>query len=376
MKRVGILTINDYTNYGNRLQNYATQEVLKSLGYTVDTIVNKPYEKLKFNAKLKKARTIGIKNIFKKVFQRIRYKVFKNSNEKRIKLLNEIKAKNFKKFTNENISENPYIISPNDIPSDLAEKYSTFVVGSDQVWNPNFRKGSSIDFLTFAPKKKRIAYSASFGISILPEEYKYNYSCWLSEMEHISVREEAGAKIVKELTGKDVEVLVDPTLMLTKEQWLSIARPAKNKPDKPYLLTYFLGEISTETSKKINSIAKDNNLNILNLANIEDKERYIADPAEFLDYINSSEIFLTDSFHGGVFSILFQKPFIIFNRISKIPSMNSRIDTLLSKFKLENRKYENIKNKNDLFDMDFSHTAPILKVEREKALKYLKEALE
>ena len=376
LKKIGIITINDYSNYGNRLQNYATQEVLRSLGYEVETIVNSPYKKQKISDMFNKAKKMQINELIIKVFRKIRYKLFKNSDEKKNKMLDEIRINKFRNFTNENISETPYVISNDNMPSDLGEKYSAFIVGSDQVWNPNFRMSSFIDFLTFAPKKKRIAYAASFGISTLPEEYVYDYSRWLSEMEHISVREDTGAKIVKKLTGKNVEVLIDPTLMLTKEQWLSISRPAICKPDKSYLLTYFLGGISSESRVWINSIVKNTDLDIVNLADIEDERRYIADPAEFLDYINSCEAFLTDSFHGVAFSILFKKPFIIFERNGDIHSMNSRIDTLLSKFKLEERKYENIKNNNEVFTIDYSHVPRILESERKKALDYLKNSLD
>ena len=107
---------------------------------------------------------------------------------------------------------------------------------------------------------KRIAYAPSFGISKIPEEYIDRYKTWLSEMYKLSVREEAGAKIIKELTGRDAVVLVDPTLMLTKEKWLSISKRAKNKPEGKYLLNYFLGSVSKETKKKIKSIATKNKL--------------------------------------------------------------------------------------------------------------------
>lgn len=252
---------------------------------------------------------------------------------------------------------------------------SYFVIGSDQVWNPYYRYGSPIDFLTFAPKYKRIAYAPSFGISSIPDEYIEDYKLWLSEMDSLSVREEVGAKIIKKLTGKDSIVLVDPTIMLSKEKWLSVSKSSVNKPQNKYLLTYFLGEVSQKKRKRIRKIASDNKLEIVNLAYIKDKDRYATDPGEFIDYINSATVFLTDSFHGAVFSILMEKPFIIFERDEKIPSMNSRIDTLLSTFNLKSRKWENILGNDDIFNVDYSHVTPILEFERNKALNYLKEAL-
>ena len=373
MKKVGIITLCGYDNYGNRLQNYATQEVIKSLGCEVETIVNSPYIKLGITDYINKARRLSITELNKKIYNVICYFIKKIIKRKKGVLVNK-RRDAFKKFTKKYINETDYIITPDCIPDDLKDKYDYFIVGSDQVWNPNFISGSFIDFLTFAPKEKRIAYSASFGITNLPEKYISNYSLWLSEMPHISVREESGAKIVKDLTGKDAIVLIDPTMMLTKEQWLSISKPALHKPDKPYILTYFLGEITPEIKDKIYSLSK--NYDVVKLADIEDKNRYVADPAEFLDYINSSSLVLTDSFHGTIFSILFEKPFIVFNRIGNTSSMISRIDTLLSKFHLDSRRWDNIRNADDFFKIDFSHVHEILEYERNKAIKYLKNALD
>lgn len=157
-------------------------------------------------------------------------------------------------------------------------------------------------------------------------------------MDKLSVREEAGAKIIKDLTGRDAEVLVDPTMMLTREKWLSIAKEAPNKPKGKYLLTYFLGGVPSKYKRQIKNIAERNNLEIINLADIRDKETYITGPSEFIDYINSCSILCTDFFHGTVFSILMEKPFIVFERMGTSSSMFSRINTLLDKFDLNSRK--------------------------------------
>ncbi|WP_079525405.1 polysaccharide pyruvyl transferase family protein [Solibacillus isronensis] len=377
MKKIGILTINDYNNYGNRLQNYASQEVLKSFGYSVETIVNtsniKENEKNKLSKAVSKISIIKNKS-FNEFFMHLNKSVnlkIKSTFYKRI-YLGRLKA--FKGFTKSYIKETDFKIFEDNVPVDLANEYDYFITGSDQVWNPNFRKGSSIDFLTFAPKEKRIAYAPSFGISEIPADYVRNYKIWLSEMEHVSVREVAGAKIIKDLTGRDAAVLVDPTLMLTEEKWLSVSKIPTNKPKK-YLLTYFLGGISKDKKKIILEIAKKNDLEIVNLGQLSNQVAYQAGPGEFINYINSANVFLTDSFHGCVFSILFNTPFIVFDRDGKLPSMNSRIDTLLSTFKLESRLAKNIKTNEQIFEVDYSHVGPILEAERNKAMNYLKTAL-
>jgi len=372
MKKVAILTLNNYNNYGNRLQNYAAQEVITSLGFNVETVknYNNPIIEKRVSrfSKIKGKTPRELVGIFqKKLKSRIQRSYLENIESQRTEV--------FKKFTSKYIKETNFNITDHNIMDGIGNSYDYFVTGSDQVWNPTFRHGSHIDFLTFAPKHKRVAYSASFGVSRIPEDFVENYKVWLSEFSHLSVREEAGAKIIKELTNRDATVLVDPTMMLTKEQWLSIAEEPISKPVRKYLLTYFLGEISREKRQFINAISRENDLEVVDLKNYRDKSAYLAGPSEFIHYINSASVVMTDSFHGAVFSILMETPFVVFNREGSLPSMNSRMDTLLSTLKLTSRIADNIERNEQVFHIDFSHTVPILEAERKKAYDFLKTAL-
>ena len=377
MKRIGILTINDYSNYGNRLQNYATQEVLKSLGLSVETVVNNTehnkidYQQRSLKDKILDLKIVPIKDIYKKIQGKVWYKV----NKRKIQQSSIERIKTFKNFTKENIVETEYKISDDNIPADLSDRFDYFVTGSDQVWNPIFRHGSPIDFLTFAPQNKRIAYAPSFGISKIPSEYVERYKEWLLSIHKLSVREQVGTDIIKDLTKREAVVLVDPTLMLTKGEWLNISKAATNKPTGKYLLTYFLGGISKENESKIKAIAKSNKLQIVNLGNLKKFEEYTAGPSEFIDYINSASVLFTDSFHGSVFSILLNTPFVVIDREGDLPSMNSRIDTLLTTFKLESRKSNNVVDNKQIFEANYLHVESILKSERNRAIEYLKDAL-
>ncbi|RBP04716.1 polysaccharide pyruvyl transferase family protein [Rossellomorea aquimaris] len=361
-KKVGIITLNGYNNYGNRLQNYALQETIKDFGYTVETVI----------VDVEKSRRKKIYTIVK-TLRKIRdmFSPLKRLDNK----IQRGRIENFKLFTNKYITETSYSINESSVPRDKIIQYEFFVVGSDQVWNPHYIQNNSMYFLTFVPPNKRVAYAPSFGTSKIPNQNKDDYRLWLSEMEHLSVREEAGAQIIKELTGRQAPVLIDPTLLVTREKWLSIIKPAESKPSNKYLLTYFLGNILEEDDIKIKKMAEEHGLEVVNLSSLVDRKRYDADPSEFLDYINSASIFLTDSFHGTIFSILLQKPFIVFNRVSKIPSMYSRIDTLLSKFNLKDRKWESMQNKRNIFSINFAHIPAILEEERKVALDYLRNAL-
>lgn len=376
MKKVGIITICDYQNYGNRLQNYAVQEILKDLGYEVTTIVNnspKPdkIDSLPYKERIKRLISQNPSKIFDKILLKIGDKL----NAKKKSLLLNQKISSFKNFTSKYISETTFTVDHRNIPTELESLFEYYIIGSDQIWNPSFRYGSGFDFGTFCNKKKKIALSPSFGVSDIPDRYKKSYSIMLNEIEHLSAREESGSNIIRELTGRDAPVLVDPTLILTKERWLKISSQNKYKPHKEYILTYFIGEKENEIKKWINSLAYNKGMEICHMANIKDQKRYAADPSEFIDYINSAQVLCTDSFHGVIFSILMGIPFIIFDRKGKSVKMSSRIDTLLSKFHLEDRRFNKVKTHGNIFNVNYSHIQDILDIERKKTMTYLNEAL-
>lgn len=374
MGKVGIVTLNGYVNYGNRLQNYALQEVIKTFDYDVETIWveikrNNPKD-IPMSTKVKNILSSSPLENFERIRSKVAGKLYKNE-------LDQKRQDIFRDFSKQYIAETAYKVNENNVPDNLNDEFDFFVVGSDQVWNPIFRKDNPLYFLQFAPKSKRIAYAPSFGINFIPDEYIEKYALWLSEMGELSAREEAGAKIIRELTGRDAPVHVDPTLLLTREEWMNIAKKPSAYPNDKYLLTYFLGDIDKEKKKIIKEISERNDLKVVNLAQANERDFYLSGPSEFIYFINNAELFITDSFHGGVFSILLETPFIITDRNSKHPSMGSRIETLLSMFNFEERHINsiNLANDHEIFNVDYSHVLEILKVERDKSKHYLSQAL-
>ena len=359
--KIGISTIIDFDNYGNRLQNYASQQVIKTLGLEEET--------------LPKVVSHGIKQkISGLVFPPLVFFYDKSPKKDIAKLNQKLREKKFRDFTSRYINASKHYITSYEGLKELAINCDFVVTGSDQVWNYNFRPNLDIDFLQFAPKEKRISYAASFGVSEIPEKYREKYTEYLSDMNYLSVREQAGQKIIKELTGQDCELLIDPTMMLTKDEWLQIALKPKCTPQKKYLLTYVLGNQTEELTNFVNKLAEEKGLEVLNLLNPYDKDIHCVDPGEFVYLINHAEVMITDSFHGAVFSILMETPFVIFERQDSNISMNSRIDTLVTTFKMESRLSRHIKSVEDVYQIDFSHIDEILKVEREKAIRYLKKS--
>lgn len=361
--KIGISTIIDFDNYGNRLQNYASQQVIKSLGLEVETLPRVIYYSNKNKLKSRVLKCLKkVENYLKPQKDDLR---FQNQ------LLRE---KYFMEFTDKYINSSSHYVKDYYQLKKLSKKYDFVITGSDQVWNYNFRPNLKIDFLKFISQNKRISYAASFGVSEIPEKYKKKYREYLNEMQCLSVREYAGQKIIKDLTGRDAEVLIDPTMMLNKDEWLQVASKPECTPKKKYLLTYVLGNQTADFKEFINQLAKEKDLEILNLLNPYDKNIHCVDPGEFVYLINNADVMITDSFHGSVFSILMETPFVIFERQDSHVSMNSRIDTLVSTFKMESRLSSRIKTVEDVYNIDFSHIADILKQERNRAIIYLKKA--
>ena len=212
--KAGIVTINDDNNYGNRLQNYAVQIFLENNNIDVKTIKNMPNINNKEKSKLK---------YYKKRLRNHLHKI--KMGLKNINKPNKRKKK-FLEFNKENIKFTKLVFNINN--KNIVKKYDYFIAGSDQVWNPTFGRLSDFDLLNFAKPEQRIAFSASFGISKLPENCKEKAKKELQKYKAISVREDTGKKIVEELTKReDVQVLVDPTMLLTSEEWDKVAKKQK-----------------------------------------------------------------------------------------------------------------------------------------------------
>ncbi|MBR2883987.1 MAG: polysaccharide pyruvyl transferase family protein [Clostridia bacterium] len=387
-KRVGIVTLTGGENYGNVLQNYAVQETINELGLSAETVKNltrfgrflPENEKVnKFTPKYIKTYILNqlnyrynIKNSDKGILKTF---LLCKKNNKQLSAAKKMRKTAFANFCDNyiNWSKETLDINKSFANFKIGEKYDFFVAGSDQVWNPTYPSTSSINFLQFAPPHKRVCFSPSFGISEIPEVLKQDYSKWLSEIPHLSVREEQGRCIINDLTGRDATVLCDPTMCLTKEKWLSLASKPNFDTSKPYVLTYFLGDRTKKYDRYIEKIAKENNLVIINLFDVLDLEHYATSPQELIYLINNAKLVCTDSFHGTVFSIIMNTDFVTFSRNESGKSMHSRIDTLLSTFGLQERNYNTLSSEN-LFKTDFSDTDDILNKKREEVFEFLKKA--
>lgn len=362
--RACIVTIKDFKNYGNRLQNYALDSLLKRKNIEV---VNGLYVRSlngwvsSNDAKKRILAKVVPFFVFKNLWIRQDKKVEDNRSDLMKKKIERCKA-----FSDKYVKtlENYYVKNDEMLRNQIGDSEIDFyVTGSDQVWNPYFA-GYDYDFLTFTDKKKRFSFAASIGVDEIPDKKKELFKNGLNNMQFISVREAKAAEIVKDLTGKDSEVCLDPTLCIDVEEWRRVEeKPAVNLPEH-YIATYFLGDIP----KNIRDYAEKNNLALVEMNNEKVAEYFTLNPAEFLYVINHADMMFTDSFHAVVFSIQFKTQFTVFYRTQKnVKSMSSRIDNILGIFGLQNQIHD------DQSELEVSHISDDVWTETHDKLETLRE---
>lgn len=347
---IAIVTIQDINNYGNRLQNYATQRILEKKKHNVVSLMNTNLKgmekKINFMYMSGLYHSLIYAKYLKKDKRLFNFILF---DKKYIKLSNKL----YKKEANN---------------SKLNKKFDFFIVGSDQVWNPKFNLAKRLDLLEDIDYNKSISLSASIGISELNDGDKKKFARALPNIKHISVREDRARELLQPYASTKIEVLVDPTMMLSADEWQELEIKPYFLKNKNYILIYCLGALSSERKKFIDRIAKENSYDIIELMD-SDSIAYTSGPSEFLYLIHHAKLVCTDSFHACVFSIIFDTQFYIFDREDGLESMNSRIDTLLKKFQLEQHRKKDYDNYSIIHD--YTNAYKILNNEKRKFNNFL-----
>lgn len=391
MKRVGIATMTGGENYGNVLQNYAVQTLIERCGYQALTLNNQtkrgfpgaPKKKLKTWQKLAPSyvasyRRTKLNNRYGCKNTRDCYGAGLQKARREADAYREARARRIERFAacRERVLKRDTVqFDASRIPRDHLSHFTAFVCGSDQVWNPYFHTNSMIEFLQFAPAYKRIALAPSFGVAALPESRKKLFAEWIASIPHLSVREQAGAELIRELTGREAQVLLDPTFALTAEEWREFSLEPVQKPQDDYVFCYFLGNETKDYVNYVRRYAEQNGFEIVEVCDIHNLRYYDADPQEFVWLVDHAKAVFTDSFHGMAFSINLEKPFVVFDRIEGGASMSSRITTVLEKTGLEARRFPNVSL--DQIDLvSFDRAAAVLEDERKKTMTYLQTALD
>lgn len=383
MKKIGLCACYDTKNYGSMLQTLATCRQLEELGYD--------YEIIRYT---RKATPDLILRSLKRIPEKLYARKEKAKQAQKIAKYPDIKAgikkRNyfFEKFMNETFTKMSSAYDTFDQLTNGAQKYDAVLVGSDQLWRP---EGYSTGFynLLFVPDNiTKISYATSFGVAKIPKNKQKIAKQFLNRIEHISVRELRASEMIKELTGRDVPTVVDPTLLFTGEKWSKIISPKKVVKDK-YIFCYLLGS-NPQHRRWVENLKKYTGYNIVTIPFLDefvesditfgDIQLFDVGPAEFINLIRNADYVCTDSFHGTVFSILNHKKFVTFNRFSEESknSRNSRIESLLVQTGLESRRVTN--NNTDIYSVIenrilYDSVEEKLDHMREKSVLYLLESL-
>lgn len=384
-KKVAIITLfyHNY-NYGGVLQAYALQKTIEQLGYICDvvnldrSIINPDFSS--FAGKMK-GGLIKIKKKCDKIRKTQKYTDVFVTEEL------EHKKNYFENFMLTHVKQTESVYNCYNV-KELVDLYDIFVCGSDQVWSPV--SGRPETFLSFVPpSKKKISYAASIGADAITHKYAKYIKPMLKTFNAISVRESSAKQIIDSILKNNNSVIsLDPTLLLTVDEWDAVSKPLDSLINSKYILMYFIGEADTSWELAYN-YAKTRKTNIVNIAYNKmkfsqrdylhpDISYYNVGPSEFLWLIKNAECVLTDSFHGTVFSIIYQKPLYIYKREHENAngSMNGRIDSLLNILEItENISLTKQTDNTALHVEDYSKVKTSLEKQKKISINFLEQAL-
>ncbi|MGO4179658.1 polysaccharide pyruvyl transferase family protein [Paenibacillus sp. TAF43_2] len=376
MKKIGISTVHTGFNYGSALQAYASKVILNELGYQGINISLIGSLIKGRDVRLKKVAVIAIRLLKQPHNIRKRVNVYSDNMSKPY---SEHSKELFKTFRLKKIQ--PYYYTWNQLKR-LAKSndFKAFLCGSDQIWNAEALYVDPQYYLRFAPKEKRIAFAPSFGRDKIAYYNKSIITKYIKDIPNLSVREESGVSIIKDLTNKDAAHLIDPTLLLDGTKWDKYLKLKEDVSDsEKYILAYFLNEPSDYAIECIKKLAQNNKLKVIALP----YQRKVTDwfdiapdagPVEFIQYVKNALYVCTDSFHGTAFAVNYRVPFYTFERqYGSAGKQSSRLVSFLKLVSLDERFNPTM----ELLDspIDFSNSKVVLEKERMKSVEFLINAL-
>lgn len=367
--KIGILTFHDADNYGAVLQAYALKETIKKIEPDVE-ILNYKQPYIVNNYKIIYTNTQNVISYIKSLVSSLVYLC--------PRIIRKIKYISFR---------NNYMDISEDIFYNSAEieGKDVYIVGSDQVWNSEITQNDETYFLNFCHHEKKIAYAASIGKDKLNNDEKKFLKDNINNIDYISVREDSAVKIINDLTGMNVNHVLDPTLLADRCIWDKLMCDDKKNKFK-YLLVYRLTD-NEEVLRAAELISKRLNLKVLYINNLVlfkndliRKTRYKfkdikgVGPSEFVTLVKNASFVVTDSFHGTAFSIIFNKDFITVPHKTR----GTRMVSLLNLLKLDHRLITHTKQlKNDYpLKIDYEIPNKLLEREKDKSFAFLKNAIE
>lgn len=350
-KKVGIITMHKVPNFGSALQAYALQRKVDELGYDAELIdyhYPNEYHCAKQGLTYFPQRStfrLFLLNVVARLMLALRLNKFKSKAEARIERY-ELQ-KNYRRFYGRFFKLSRFYGSIDSVRNNSPD-YDVYMTGSDQVWNPRFVANDPVFFLDFAGAgKPRLSYAASMSSRRIDKEFEDSYKAYLEKYTAISVREKSTAEIVSRMTGRDANVVCDPSLLLNKEEWLGIC-PKESLLKENFLLLY-IQSYSYDPYPNIVTFTKNlaGHLGLKAVVLMGLREGYSIDgavsfetagPFEFLQLFRDARFVVTTSFHGTAFALNFQKDF--YSVVKKIDGNDCRIADFLRQCSAEHHLLE------------------------------------
>jgi len=379
MKKLGACLVLNNNNFGSMLQSLATQKALDKF--------NVEYDLIRYN---KKKSIRMVRRLFNPIMWSDKLLLIKRRiaimKSKELKMKAMMRESAFHQFRKDYFHSSECVCKGYSELCEAGKKYDIYMVGSDQLWSPSGLETNFYNLMFVDDEKEKFSYAASFGVKAIPENQRKKTTEYLNRIQKISVRENSASLIVKNLTGRDAEVVADPTMLFSAQEWDEILR-TKRIIEEPYILVYFLGDNEFHR-RSVNQLKEATGLKVvlIPMERLETINKGIADyssyewsPVDFVSLIKYADYVCTDSFHGMVFSTLFHRKFVVFDRYeeSSKDNKNTRIESFCTNYGLTNRRYHSDSFTSDISDpIDYEHIDMLIQTEREKSLSFLKEALE
>lgn len=356
-------------NYGACLQAYALQKVIEKKGYEIQLI---NYHRCSRGAgsassKVQTIKRLGIKGLIKYLRERKYIELRKNA---------------YKKFRKNYLVFHEGDYYRDDNLSLLNEQFDGFICGSDMIWSEEFSEDWNFFFLNFAEPAKSFAYAPSFGKNSLSEDNKIRVSNYINKIKAITCRENGGVDMIHELGRKDAMQVLDPTMLLTKDEWCK-AIPVKERIiEEPYVFAYLFGDETLGRKNFFAEVEKQiGKMYVLPRFTKKVQESFPAHgigPWEYLQLFRDADFIVTDTFHGLMFSIIFRKPFVVLKREdgSNWAKYSDRMTSTLEMFGLIDRYID--ENSHDLSSykyINYDNHENIISSKRLASLDYIDEVL-
>lgn len=383
MKYVFVVTWFKSENFGTCLQAYALNSVLKQSGYETIYLDRRTYYPLsKFYYSIKKV----LNSVASKLnpTKRFNYGKYVEAHNCKVSKTTQLVSECYKTVS---------IRSQKDI-RDIDALVDCYLVGSDQMWSPwMLSLQYLLDFVPTNSAKPKYSYAASFGVDNIPDRMHGVYRKYLSRFDHISVREPRAAELVKKMSGVKADVVLDPTFILTQDEWRGFSKRSTAVHDydlNRYVLCYYIGSTEFNHLETAKQIARELNCKVALLPmketdyQIADKDvTIIADacPYDFISLIDQATLVCTDSFHAVVFSFLMSTSFYSFPRFKKEDhySQEARLQNVINLFSLQDSIWGEGKSRKEIIEhltVDYSVGYETLNTNREKCIQFLEAMLE